>query len=190
MNRMELKEIIDGERQIYYLSKNKKKFICQITHNKRYMIWKYIYYFRMYQYWNAIFLSKSGIEKVACKLISYYYMRRKNIIGEKCNIEIANGCSLGKNINIYHGGVIISSAKIGNNCTIRGNTVIGNKGLKKYNGEPAIGNNVEIGAGANIIGNITIADGCEIGANSVVTKSILEPNSIVVGVPGRIVERK
>ncbi|MDD6232081.1 MAG: hypothetical protein PUA89_05125 [Frisingicoccus sp.] len=190
MERAELKKIIDDERWIYYLRKNKSEFICRLTHDRRYMIWKYIYYFRMYQYWNEKMCGKNGISKKICRLVSYYYLRRKNITGEKCGVEIANNCTLGKNINIFHGGVIISGAKIGDNCTIRGNTVIGNKGLKKYNGEPTIGNNVEIGAGANIIGNITIADGCEIGANSVVTKSVLEPNSIIVGVPGRIFERK
>ena len=49
---------------------------------------------------------------------------------------------------------------------------------------PTIGNNVEIGFGAVIIGKI-IADGIKIGANSVVTKSFLEPNITIAGVPAK-----
>lgn len=50
---------------------------------------------------------------------------------------------------------------------------------------PTIGNNVEIGFGAVIIGKIKIADGIKIGANSVVTKSFLEPNITIAGVPAK-----
>lgn len=52
-----------------------------------------------------------------------------------------------------------------------------------------IGNDVWIGAGVNIIGGVTIGDGCVIGAGSVVTHDI-EPYSIVVGVPGRVIKKR
>ena len=52
---------------------------------------------------------------------------------------------------------------------------------------PKIGNDVYIGPGAVIFGDIEIADGCYIGANAVVNKSITEPNSVVVGVPGKVI---
>lgn len=55
---------------------------------------------------------------------------------------------------------------------------------------PIIGDNVYIGPGAVIYGDITIADGCYIGANSVVNKSFLEPHSVVVGVPGKVVGKE
>jgi serine O-acetyltransferase len=54
---------------------------------------------------------------------------------------------------------------------------------------PKIGNNVYIGPGAVIYGNIEIADGCYIGANAVVNKSFLEPNSVIAGVPGRVLKK-
>ena len=50
---------------------------------------------------------------------------------------------------------------------------------------PIIGNNVEVGFGAVIIGKVKIADGIKIGANSVVTKSFLEPNIKIAGVPAK-----
>ena len=52
---------------------------------------------------------------------------------------------------------------------------------------PQIGNNVYIGPGAVIYGDISIADGCYIGANAVVNKSFVEPNSIIAGVPAKVI---
>ena len=46
-----------------------------------------------------------------------------------------------------------------------------------------------IGAGAVIIGEITIGDNVSIGANAVVLMDIPD-DSIAVGVPARIIERK
>ena len=53
---------------------------------------------------------------------------------------------------------------------------------------PIIGNDVYIGPGAVIYGDIRIADGCYIGANAVVNKSIVEPHSVVVGAPAKIIK--
>lgn len=59
-------------------------------------------------------------------------------------------------------------------------------GAKHYiDDAPIIGNNVDIGFGAILIGKIKIADGIKIGANSVVTKSFLEPNITIAGVPAK-----
>ena len=53
---------------------------------------------------------------------------------------------------------------------------------------PVIGNDVYIGPGSVIFGDITIADGCYIGANSVVNKSVEEPNSVIVGIPAKVIK--
>jgi serine O-acetyltransferase len=55
---------------------------------------------------------------------------------------------------------------------------------------PTIGDNVFIGPGAKIFGAITIANGIAIGANSVVTRSFLEPNVTIAGIPARKVNNK
>lgn len=54
---------------------------------------------------------------------------------------------------------------------------------------PKIGNDVYIGPGAVRFGDIEIADGCYIGANAVVNKSVLEPNSVIVGIPAKVLKQ-
>ncbi|EGW34881.1 uncharacterized protein SPAPADRAFT_58007 [Spathaspora passalidarum NRRL Y-27907] len=51
----------------------------------------------------------------------------------------------------------------------------------------AIGNNVWLGAGSQVLPGVTIGDGCVIAAGAIVNKDIPE-NSVVVGVPGRVVK--
>jgi serine O-acetyltransferase len=47
---------------------------------------------------------------------------------------------------------------------------------------------VVVGAGAKVIGAFRIGDGSRIGAGSVVVREV-PPNSVVVGVPGRVTYR-
>lgn len=96
--------------------------------------------------------------------------------------EIGEGTSMG-----YQGlGIVIHGrAKIGKRCNISQNVTIGGTS-KKYE-VPTIGDDVYIGSGAKIIGPITIGNNVVIGANSVVITDI-PPNSLVVGVPGRIIK--
>lgn len=51
------------------------------------------------------------------------------------------------------------------------------------------GNRVMIGCGAKILGPIQIGDDTKIGAGAVILKSI-EQGKVVVGVPGKKVEKK
>jgi len=62
--------------------------------------------------------------------------------------------------------------------------VLGNEAGNNYKA-PQLGNNVFIGPGAKILGKVKIADGIAIGANAVVTKSFLEPNITIAGVPAK-----
>ena len=75
---------------------------------------------------------------------------------------------------------------VGNYCVFHGNNCIGNKGGNEL---PRIGNNVDFGFGSIVIGEIAVGDGSIIGAGSVVTNSFSE-NSIIVGIPGRAINRK
>lgn len=52
-----------------------------------------------------------------------------------------------------------------------------------------IGNDCWIGSGAVILDGVTIGQGCVIGANTTVTKDV-EPYSIVVGNPGKIIKKR
>ena len=86
-----------------------------------------------------------------------------------------------------HGdGTQVSAIKIGENCWINQQVVIG------YTNEtdiPTIGNNVDIHAGAKILGRVKVGDNATIGANSVVIEDV-PPDVTVMGVPAKIIWRK
>lgn len=186
MKKVELNEIISEEKNMYIKS---DYYTQKFSHQKRYMIWKYLSCFRTAQYYKEEIQCTTGLKKLCVRILYRLYIRKKNIMGEKCGVEIANNCKLGRRLDIWHGGVVIN-ADLGDDCVIRGNNVLGNKGLLKSNGKPTLGNGVDVGVGSVIIGKIEIADYCEVGANAVVTKSFTEPRTIIVGVPGRVLERK
>jgi putative colanic acid biosynthesis acetyltransferase WcaB len=108
------------------------------------------------------------------------------------NIEIHWNVKAGSGLRLEHGhgSVINGSTIIGNNCTLRHLTTIGNKKLPNgsYSRAPRIGNNVDIGVNVTIIGDVEVGDNVVIGAGSVVTKDI-SSNCIVVGNPARILKR-
>lgn len=54
-------------------------------------------------------------------------------------------------------------------------------------GTITVGNNVHIGVNAIIMPNVNIGDNCVVGCGAVVTKDV-PPNSVVAGVPARIIE--
>ncbi len=104
--------------------------------------------------------------------------------------DIHPGAKIGKNFFIDHatGVVIGETAEIGDNVSIYQGVTLGGVSTEKRKRHPTIGNNVVIGAGATILGPITVGDNVRVGAGSVVVKSV-PPNSTVVGVPAKIVQR-
>jgi serine O-acetyltransferase len=104
--------------------------------------------------------------------------------------DIHPGAKIGKNFFIDHatGVVIGETAEIGDNVSIYQGVTLGGVSAEKKKRHPTIGNNVVVGAGATILGPITIGDNVRVGAGSVVVKSV-PPNSTVVGVPAKIVQR-
>ena len=185
MNKQELIEIIDEEKAMY----NKSNYFSRkFEHQKRHMIWQYLRWFRWAQYYKERTAAGTVREKLFTRVAYRFALRRKNILGEKCGIEITNNSKLGRRLSIWHSGVVID-AQVGDNVSIRGNTVLGSKDLRCTSGRPVIGNGVEIGFGAAVIGNVTIADGCIVGANAVVTKSFPEPGTVIVGVPAKALKK-
>ncbi len=105
-------------------------------------------------------------------------------------IEIHPGAMIGEGFFIDHGmGVVIGeTSEVGNNVTLYHGVTLGGVSLEKGKRHPTLEDDVVVGAGAKILGAITIGAGSRIGANSVVVKSV-PSDSVVVGVPGRVVEQ-
>ena len=102
-------------------------------------------------------------------------------------IEIHPGAQIGPGFFIDHGmGVVIGeTAEIGEFVALYHGVTLGGVSWRKEKRHPTIGDHVVVGVGAKILGPITVGDHSRIGANSVVVKDV-PPNSVVVGVPGRI----
>ena len=104
-------------------------------------------------------------------------------------ISIPRGTNIGPGLRIYHfGGIVINpKAIIGKNFSIHQGVTIGVK--NSYFDQVIIGDNCTIGAGAKVLGNIKIGNNVTIGANAVVMCDVPD-NSIAVGIPCRIIEKK
>lgn len=141
-----------------------------------------------------------GIKAILIHRIAHFFWKLQmpfiprylsDISRDLSNIEIHPGAEIGRDFFIDHGtGVVIGeTAKIGNNVTLYSGVVLGGTSLKREKRHPTLGNNIVVGTGAKILGPITIGDNVKVGANSVVVTDV-PPNSVVVGVPGKIVSRK
>ena len=109
----------------------------------------------------------------------------------KLGISIPYNTRIDKGFYIGHfGGIVINSdTVIGINCNISQGVTLGQANRGKNKGTPIIGNNVYIGPGAKIVGAVKVGNNVAIGANCVVTKDIAD-NSVVVGIPGRVISDK
>lgn len=105
-------------------------------------------------------------------------------------IEIHPGATVGPRLFIDHGmGVVIGeTAELGADVTLYHQVTLGGTSMNKGKRHPTLENNVVVGAGAKILGAITVGANSRIGANAVVVKDV-PPNSVVVGVPGQVLQR-
>ena len=112
-------------------------------------------------------------------------------LGRACTgIEIHPGARIGRRFFVDHGmGVVVGeTCEVGDNVTLYQGVTLGGTAWRKIKRHPTVGNNVVIGAGAKVLGPIKVGDNTKIGANSVVVNDV-PPNSIVVGIPGKVVFR-
>ena len=105
-------------------------------------------------------------------------------------IEIHPGARIGHGVFIDHGmGVVIGeTAVIGNNCLLYQGVTLGGTGKQHGKRHPTLGENVVVGAGAKVLGAITVGANTRIGAGSVLLRDV-EPDSTVVGIPGRVIHQ-
>jgi serine O-acetyltransferase len=105
-------------------------------------------------------------------------------------IEIHPGARIGRGVFIDHGmGVVMGeTAEVGDDVTLYQGVTLGGTSLKREKRHPTLERNVVVGTGAAIIGAITVGAGARIGAGSVVVNEV-PPDSVVVGVPGKVIYR-
>lgn len=109
----------------------------------------------------------------------------------KLGISIPYSTEIGSGFYIGHfGGIVVSgNSVIGKNCNISQGVTLGQANRGKNKGDPTLGDNIYIGPGAKIVGAVKIGNNVAIGANCVVTKDIPD-NSVVVGVPGKVISQE
>lgn len=147
-----------------------------------------------------VFLCYPGLHAIWLHRIAhFFYTKRIYLIARIIShlsrfltgIEIHPGAKIGRRVFIDHGmGVVIGeTAEIGDDTLLYKGVVLGGTTLQKEKRHPTVGKNVVIGSNACILGPITIGDNARIGSGSVVVKDVPH-GATVVGVPGKIVEKK
>lgn len=106
----------------------------------------------------------------------------------KTGIEIHPGATIGKRVVIDHGhGIVIGeTAEVGDDVLIYQGVTLGGTGKDIGKRHPTVENGVMIGSGAKVLGPITIGAHAKIAAGAVVVENV-DPNSTVVGIPGKVV---
>ena len=146
-----------------------------------------------------VLLCYPGVHAVWCYRLARWFWRRQWVVTARfishvgrffTGIEIHPGARIGPGLFIDHGmGVVIGeTTEIGENVTLYQGVTLGGTSLKREKRHPTLGNNVVVGAGAAILGAVTVGDGSRVGGGSVVVNDV-PPNSVVVGVPGKVIYR-
>tara|TARA_R110002096_G_scaffold434436_1_gene655945 strand:- start:4224 stop:4805 length:582 start_codon:yes stop_codon:yes gene_type:complete len=117
----------------------------------------------------------------------YFYLR---YLLKKSSVKL--GFSIPENVFgpglalVHYGTIVVNNkTKVGKNCRMHAGVNIGASGGEKE--APQLGDNVYIAPGAKIYGNISIPNNTAIGANAVVNKSFEEENTVIAGIPAKVI---
>jgi len=144
------------------------------------LIWTFQKRMRKLEYFHNC--KNHGLSKIYIYFLKYRY----KLISLRLNFSIPINV-FGPGLSIVHYGTIIinSTSRIGANCRIHACVNIGASGGEVQG--PKFGDNVYIAPGAKIYGNIKIPNNTAIGANAVVNKSFEKENTIIAGVPAKVI---
>ena len=169
-------EYLEADRIALFKEVHFKSIVLDfIKHDK---LWYFQRLLRKCEYYKNVATQYSIFHK-----LYYFHLKRKFLkLSMKLGFSIPENV-FGKGLAIVHYGTIVVNprAKIGMNCRIHVDVVIGESGGKV--GAPIIGDNIYIGPGSKIFGNIEIANNCAISANSVINKSFLNHGMLIAGHP-------
>jgi len=106
-------------------------------------------------------------------------------------VEIHPGASIGRRLVIDHGaGIVIGETTvIGDDVLLYQGVTLGGTGKDTGKRHPTLGNGVLVGAGARVLGPLTVGDNARVAAGAVVVSDV-EPDTVVAGVPARVLKRK
>ena len=117
-------------------------------------------------------------------LVKYFWKYKWLRIRKKSHCQVSLNADIGRGLRFWHDGprLVVSGAKLGENCTLGINTVIGlnypsSGGLAEF---PTIGDRVYVGHNASIVGGVKIGNDVVIACNAFVNKDVPD-HSIVVG---------
>ena len=130
---------------------------------------------------------KNKNKNVFEKPFYFFVLKRYYKLSHKLGFTIPVNV-FGPGLSIAHYGTIIinTGTKVGANCRIHADVNIGTESGYSDNA-PTLGDNIYIGPGAKIFGQIVIANNTAIGANAVVNKSFEIENTVIGGIPAKII---
>lgn len=112
-------------------------------------------------------------KNAAVELGKNFYCNKNCYLRSSENIKFGDDCSLGWNVQLNGDD---------------GHTVKYNGKTSKQKGTITIGNHVWLTSNTIVIKDVNIADGCIVAQGAIVTKSIIESNSLVAGLPAKVIK--
>lgn len=139
---------------------------------------------------NKVFIDTERVIKIGCS-IGYedgfttgclFQIGKNTAINEMlCNL-------LDKNSKIIIGNDCLFSVQIEMWASDTHSLFDEDKNLINRGEEIIIGNHVWIGKGVKILKNSHIPDGCVVGMGSVISKKFVKPNTVLAGIPAKVVK--
>lgn len=159
-------------------------FAARFTYGENWELFAYMRNLRYLEY----YINKS--QKPWDRFLKAYYWLKHRKNCKKLNISIAPN-SVGPGFHLQHRGFrhILPGTKIGRNCEILPNVLMGKKSPDLIDYHIEIGDNCYISTGVTILAPITIGNNVTIAAGAVVTKDVAD-NCIVGGIPAKILKMK
>lgn len=123
-----------------------------------------------------------GLNKIYIAYLKYKFKKISIKLGFSIPINV-----FGPGLSIVHYGTIVinKATKVGANCRMHACVNIGASGGNPQ--APQLGDNIYIAPGAKIYGDISIASNTAIGANAVVNKSFEKENTVIAGIPAKVI---